>query len=193
MGSPDGLSSVLVEAVIDAFGDAPVERARQRWEKTSAKPWHAWLLAALVRQVRQQVWMVGVIEKHGLSRLNPAGEIPGLPGHRFRFHGMGCYFHFPSGEILDVDFWADGGLTITPYFFARRLWSLARPEMIEARVRTLLPSTELCMLATSRSNRPHACSFRSPGLNASKDSRRTPSLDRSRSWLSSTHRNTPSG
>lgn len=140
-------NAALVEAVLDAFSEAPIERAQQRRARSPVEPWHAWLLAALVRQLWRQAWMVKVIEEHGLRELGGRGEIPGLPGHHFWFHGMGCCFTLPYGEVLDVDFWDDDGLTIDPHFFARRLWSIAQPAVVEAHVRDLLPSEKLCVLA----------------------------------------------
>lgn len=63
------------------------------------------------------------------------------------FHGMGCVVTFPDGEVLDVDFWEAEGLTIDPWFFARRIASLASPGLVERRVQEMFPTSGLLVHA----------------------------------------------
>jgi hypothetical protein len=135
----------LVAAVAGAFaGHGPTH---------AGEPWYAWLLAALVRQLARQRWHVRFVEEHGLRDLDRDGsdegdgDVPGMPGYRFFFHGMGCAIKTSTNELIDVDDHGDGGLTIDPYFFVSRIESLHGPEVIERRLRQLMPSRELLVSA----------------------------------------------
>lgn len=90
--------AVLIEAVADAFTTPPADAAGTRNVGSPAEPWHAWMLAALVRQLWRQSWLVKVVEECGLRDGSAAGTIPGMPDHAFRFHGIGCCFSLPDGD-----------------------------------------------------------------------------------------------
>ncbi|KYF69670.1 DUF6896 domain-containing protein [Sorangium cellulosum] len=104
-------------------------------------PWHAWLLVALARQVDRQRWLVR-IQRALLLEDSGRGEVPGMPGWRFFFHGIGLCLTAPDGETIDVDDHGDGGRTIDPYFFARRILSLPLPALPEERLLAFLPTAD---------------------------------------------------
>ncbi|WP_437786607.1 HEAT repeat domain-containing protein [Sorangium sp. So ce1097] len=113
-------------------------------------PWHAWLLVVLARQVDRQRWLVRVQRMHlpeDTGEDTGEGEVPGMPGWRFCFHGDGLCLTAPDGEMIDVDDHGDGGLTIDPYFFAQRIRSLARPALPEERLRAFLPAADAMVAA----------------------------------------------
>ncbi|MGK4001789.1 hypothetical protein WMF31_04125 [Sorangium sp. So ce1036] len=109
-------------------------------------PWHAWLLVALARQVERQRWLMRVRHER-LDTDTFEGEVPGMPGWTFLFHGDGLCLTAPDGEAIDVDDHGDGGLTIDPYFFARRILSLPRPALPERRLRAFLPTADAMVAA----------------------------------------------
>ena len=135
-------ASLLISALEDALAGAPAARGFARWDRVVPEPWCAWLLVCLARQLPRQQWLVRVVEERLPDRDEEEGEVPGLPGWRYEFHGRGCLLA-REGEQLDVDFHGDGGLTIDPYFFAHRVLSLADPPLPEARLRALLPTADL--------------------------------------------------
>ncbi|WP_437984981.1 DUF6896 domain-containing protein [Sorangium sp. So ce117] len=104
---------VLV-AVRAALGAGPVTAG------PPPDPWHAWLLVALARQVDRQRWLVRV-QRERLSRASRRGDVPGMPGWKFYFHGIGLCLTAPDGETIDVDDHGDDGLTIDPWFFTQRM------------------------------------------------------------------------
>ncbi|WP_437738180.1 HEAT repeat domain-containing protein [Sorangium sp. So ce1335] len=113
-------------------------------------PWHAWLLVALARQVDRQRWHVRVQRMHlseDSGEDSDEGQVPGMPGWRFLFHGMGLCLTAPDGETIDVDDHGDGGLTIDPYFFAQRIRSLRHPALPEERLLAFLPTADAMAVA----------------------------------------------
>lgn len=141
-------ASALLAAIRDALAEAPSERARARWSIWEPAPWHAWLLVALARQVSRQRWLMRLWRGPlGAQPRGAEGDVPGMPGWRFDFHGRGLLLVAPDGENLDVDDHGDEGLTVDPYFFAWRLQSLPDPAWPERRVRTLLPGPDVVAAA----------------------------------------------
>ncbi|WP_437591616.1 DUF6896 domain-containing protein [Sorangium sp. So ce1000] len=111
-------------------------------------PWHAWLLVALARQVDRQRWLVRV-QRERLRQTSRRGDVPGMPGWTFFFHGIGLCLTAPDGETIDVDDHGDNGLTIDPFFFTQRILSLPHPALPERRLLAFLP-TEDAMVAAIR-------------------------------------------
>ena len=104
------------------------------------RPWLSWTLIALCRQRLRQDWLVQVAEKHLSGEEEDCGDVPGLAGWSFNFHGRGLCLAGPNNEILDVDFYAgdDGPQTIDPYFFIHRVLGLRDKPNVEARVASWL-------------------------------------------------------
>ncbi len=119
-------------------------------------PWSRWLLLALHRHEHRQAW-VGEIVRDRLSGSlddiaraggfahpegRQSGEVPGMPGWHFRFHGVGCCLTREGGEELDVDF-VDGGTDwIDPWFFQAYLESVADGPRAELGLLCLKPFEE---------------------------------------------------
>jgi len=133
---------LVPEGIVDALVGTPLAHGFARWEKRAPAPWQAWLLVCLARQLVRQQWVVRVLEERLPGVRRGSGEVPGMPGVRFSFHGKGCMLS-TEGEEIDVDFYGDGGCTIDPYFFAGRALHLATPPLPEARLRALLPEEDL--------------------------------------------------
>lgn len=126
-------------------------------------PWDMWTLIGLVRHQARQNWVRSVVRErlHGdpstLARagafahpkaLPQRGEVPGLPGWRYVFHGRGCCLeHKQSGEAIDVDFVDDTAEHFDTYFYVGYVASLRDPDVPEARLRTLFPDPELLVLS----------------------------------------------
>ncbi|MCP3101048.1 hypothetical protein LZ198_19415 [Myxococcus sp. K15C18031901] len=141
-----GIRALLSGQAVPAHGE----------DGASLRPEAAWLLVCLMRQLVRQRWLVRVLEERvlrcrfgegrdlvdGLEDDEDSGDVPGLAGWRFNFHGRGCCLKGP-GELVDVDAYGDAGATIDPYFFTARLFSLASPGFPEARLEALLPGREL--------------------------------------------------
>lgn len=111
------------------------------------RPFFAWLIVCLLRQLERQHWLVRVSNQYLAAADSLEGEVPTLPDWRFNFHGRGLCLYGPGGEALDVDFYDDNGFTIDPFFFAQRVHGLKEPEFPEARLRALVPTVELTALA----------------------------------------------
>ncbi|WP_441288378.1 DUF6896 domain-containing protein [Sorangium sp. KYC3313] len=109
-------------------------------------PWHAWLLVALARQVDRQRWLVRV-QRERLSHASRRGDVPGMPGWKFYFHGIGLCLTAPDGETIDVDDHGDNGLTIDPWFFTQRILSLPCPALPERRLLAYLPTADVMAAA----------------------------------------------
>ncbi|MFP2931563.1 DUF6896 domain-containing protein, partial [Pyxidicoccus sp. 3LG] len=105
---------------------------------------HGWLLLCLLRQVSRQRWVLRMLRERitGRGLDEDEGPVPGYAGWRYSYHGIGCCFEGP-GEIIDMDFHDEEGASIDAYFFARRIHSLAEPELPESRLRALLPGEAL--------------------------------------------------
>ncbi len=106
------------------------------------EPWSGWLLLALLRQLPRQRWVADLVP----TLREEEGEVPGHPGWRYAFHGIGCCVYCDH-ETVDVDFHGDHGLSIDPYFFAHRVLRLAEPGVPELRVRQALPNDGLLVAA----------------------------------------------
>ncbi|WP_437679052.1 hypothetical protein [Sorangium sp. So ce131] len=132
--------SPLLVAVRAALAAAPVASS------SPPDPWHAWLLVTLARQVDRQRWLVRVQHERLLPD-SDEGNVPGMPGWRFLFHGRGLCLTAPDGEAIDVDDHGDGGLTIDPYFFAHRILTMAHPRLPERRLRAFLPTADVMVAA----------------------------------------------
>ncbi len=123
-------------------------------------PWEAWALIGLARHHTRQVWVRTVVRDHlttdaaalalGGAFAHPGlghGPVPGLPGWKFRFHGIGCCLkNERTGELLDVDFHGTAE-HFNDYFYALYLRSLRNPALPEARLRALCPDEELITMA----------------------------------------------
>lgn len=134
---------LLQVAIHDAMFGPSLESGLGLWETHEPRPWLGWLLVCLLRQIPRQRWLLRVVRDHLPGVHSGEGEVPGLPGWRFAFHGQGCCLESHEGECIDVDFSNDHGLTIDPYFFTRRLFSLRHPPMPESRLLALLPTDPL--------------------------------------------------
>lgn len=106
------------------------------------QPWSGWLLVALLRHLPRQRWVAQLVP----TLREEEGEVPGHPGWRYEFHGIGCCFT-ADGETVDVDFHGDHGLSIDPFFFARRVLRLRPAGTPELRVREALPNDGLVATA----------------------------------------------
>jgi len=106
------------------------------------QPWVGWMLVALCRQRARQTWLLEVHERHLAHVDEPRGDVPGLDGWRYDYHGSGLCLAGPGGDVVDMDFHeGPPGQTIDPYFFAHRVRSLEQAHP-EARLRGLLPSSD---------------------------------------------------
>lgn len=111
------------------------------------EPWLGWLLVALCRQRTRQTWLVMVKDQRLGDIDDDSGDVPGLTGWRYQFHGMGLCLYGPDHEALDVDFHDAHGRTIDPYFFAHRVRGLAPAPEPEAELRRWLPTADLIVAA----------------------------------------------
>src|SRR5215217_7854351 len=137
--------SDLIQAIGALLSGAPASRV----DAPAFRPDSAWLLVCLMRQLVRQRWLVRVVEERLTPKRDAAddededsGEVPGLAGWSYEFHGRGCCLS-SADELLDVDFHGDEGATIDPYFFATRIFSLKAPGLPEARLAALLPGRDL--------------------------------------------------
>jgi len=109
------------------------------------QPWLGWLLVALCRQRARQTWLVKIRDEHLADVDEDQGDVPGLPGWTYDFHGSGLCLTGPGGQAIDMDF--DGhepaGSTIDPYFFAAGVRASPPTSFPEAQVRRFLPSSDL--------------------------------------------------
>ncbi|MCE9577248.1 MAG: hypothetical protein K8W52_29135 [Deltaproteobacteria bacterium] len=143
--SADDVATVTaaVEAAI-----AAVERALAGASPApSDTPWLSWLVVCLGRQRHRQRWHLEVQRTHLGGARRGRGEVPGLPGWRYRYHGIGLCLEGPDGEVLDVDFHDPEGDTLETWFFGRRIESLGPRFAPEARLRTWLPTNALLTAA----------------------------------------------
>ena len=131
------LLDTLLAAVCDGLSGGPAELAGHRWTRDLPRPWLGWILVALMRQVPRQRWVVRVLADHLPGVMTGEGDVPGLRGWSYRFHGIGCCLVGPS-ETIDVGFYGDGGLTVDTFFFAHRVLDLKSAALPEARLRELL-------------------------------------------------------
>jgi len=115
--------------------------------RSAASPWHGWLTVALMRQQARQAWHRRVVQSlsvnddgdDGDDGEREAGDVPGLPGWRFDFHGTGCCLIGPDGEIVDVDHHDTAATIIDPWFFATRIKSIRTRDLPERRLWRWLP------------------------------------------------------
>lgn len=108
----------------------------------SEQPWVGWLLVALCRQRARQSWLLEVHERYLADVDEQVGDVPGLEGWRYDFHGTGLCLTGPDGDLVDMDFDHEpAAATIDPYFFAGRVltYQSGHPE---TRLRALLPSSD---------------------------------------------------
>ncbi len=112
-------------------------------------PWARRVIVALHTHTVRQRWVAKVlreqihadplaIAKGGHPGI-PAGQVPGLPGWRFYFHGIGCCLTHENGTVLDVDFDEHGADGIDPYFYTKYLDSLPNATGVEASLRRPKP------------------------------------------------------
>jgi len=111
------------------------------------EPWLGWLLLCLCRQRARQSWLVDVHHQHLSDVDRMHGDVPGLPGWRYHYHGMGLCLSGPNAEALDMDFHDEQGSFIDPYFFATRVHGLSQPPLPEARLRRWLPDQDVTVAA----------------------------------------------
>lgn len=124
----------------------------------STDPWMRHALLGLFRHRRRHLWVAGVlrdqmgVDLDALARggalahprhIPPKGDLPGLHGWQYYFHGRGCAFECRrTGEHLDVDFYDGSGEDFEPCFYTNYLRSLRTPERPEARLIDLHPSVD---------------------------------------------------
>ena len=89
-------------------------------------PWFAWMTIALLRQHERQIWHQKTVNEHLKNTTTQEGDVPGMPGWKYFFHGIGCCLKSPSGEMIDVDAHELGPGIIDPWFFAWRVESLCK-------------------------------------------------------------------
>lgn len=106
------------------------------------RPWLGWLLVALMRQRARQGWHRFILETRLRAAEDEEGDVPGLPGWRYWFHGIGCCLTGPDGELVDVDRRDDEAAVIDPWFFARRVESI-RARSPEAELWRWMPDAGL--------------------------------------------------
>jgi hypothetical protein len=141
------IAQTLLAAIGDALRGAGADVGEERWKTNALCPWLGWTTVALMRQVPRQQWVVD-LAKNRLADQGDSGQVPGLPGWSFEFHGIGCWVGGPE-EAIDVDFYGDGGLTIDTFFYANRILGLKRPALPETRLRALLPTANAMKQAIS--------------------------------------------
>ncbi len=94
----------------------------------SVDPWLGWLLLCLCRQRARQTWLLQVhrIQLKGAAQDRP-GDVPGLAGWRYDYHGGALCLLGPDGESVEVQItswsvstgWREqDGATIDQGFFA---------------------------------------------------------------------------
>lgn len=110
-------------------------------------PWLGWCLVALCRQRARQAWLMLVRAQRLAGVQRGAGEVPGLAGWTYAFHGVGLLLTGPDGEELDVNFHDAAGGAVDPWFFARRVHSLDPAPAAEARLLRFLPTDDLLVEA----------------------------------------------
>jgi hypothetical protein len=112
-------------------------------------PWLGWLTVALLRHRVRQRWHRAVVDTLPEDDYydDEHRQVPGLPGWRYHFHGIGCCLTGPDGEILDVDRRDDDAAVIDPWFFAMRMKSLRASGPVEERVWRWLPTEGLIVAA----------------------------------------------
>jgi hypothetical protein len=111
-------------------------------------PWLGWLTVALLGQRVRQRWhrrVVDALPEDASS--DEDGEVPGLPGWTFHFHGIGCCLTGPDGEVVDVDRRDEHAAVIDPWFFATRVKSLCERGFVERSLWRWLPSHGLVVCA----------------------------------------------
>ncbi len=108
-----------------------------------AEPWLAWLLICLCRQRTRQTWLMTVSREHLSGVDQQQGQVPGLTGWSYLYHGIGLCLSGPGGEELDMNFHDEQGAVIDPYFFAHRVMDLEPSPLPEARLRRWLPGAKV--------------------------------------------------
>lgn len=109
-------------------------QARSHVPAGPPSPWLGWLAVCLCRQRVRQQWLVRVARERLSDARDGEGDVPGLAGWRYSFHGQGLCLIGPGNESLDYDFHDDEGRTIDPYFFAWRVAGLDPAPLPEARL-----------------------------------------------------------
>ena len=119
-----------------------------------ASPWHGWLTLVLMRQRSRQAWHRQVVQSlrdvdaDADDDEDPdEGAVPGMPGWRFAFHGMGCCLAGPDGEVIDVDHHDEAAAIIDPWFFAWRIASIRTRDLPERRLWRWLPGASVLVVA----------------------------------------------
>ncbi len=115
--------------------------------RSASSPWLGWLTVVLMRQQARQAWHRRVVQSLSVDSVDDdgdedeagAGDVPGLPGWRFDFHGSGCCLVGPDGEVVDVDHHDEAAAIIDPWFFATRVASIRTRDLPERRLWRWLP------------------------------------------------------
>ncbi|HXT99363.1 MAG TPA: hypothetical protein VN903_00125 [Polyangia bacterium] len=103
-------------------------------------PWLGWLAVALLRHRVRQRWHRDVVAKLPADGGDDEDrDVPGMPGWKYYFHGIGCCLTGPDGEILDVDSRDEHAAVIDPWFFTRRMKSLRQSGVVERSLWRWLP------------------------------------------------------
>ncbi|WP_394821422.1 DUF6896 domain-containing protein [Pendulispora albinea] len=120
-----------------------------RGPRTSPAPWFAWLTVALLRQRARQAWHRYIVDTHlrGQEQDEESGDVPGLPGWTYNFHGSGCCLIGPDGEAIDVDRHDSEARVIDPYFFARRIRTVRSIALPEIRLWRWMPTDAMIVAA----------------------------------------------
>lgn len=109
----------------------------------AGRPWLGWLLVCLCRQQALQRWLFELHSKRPRNRDGQSGEVPGLVGWTYHYHGGDLLLEGPGNELLNVDFRGNDALSIDPYFFAERVCALDVVPAPEEQLRRWLWSPEL--------------------------------------------------
>jgi hypothetical protein len=137
----------MLEDLTDAI-DAALDG---RSEAGNVPPWLGWLAIALLRQRERQAWHRYIVKTRlpEVRRAEDSGDVPGLPGWSYRFHGIGCCLTGPDGECIDVDVRDAEARIIDPYFFAWRVRSVCARALPEVRLWRWMLDQELLVAALS--------------------------------------------
>lgn len=107
-----------------AFLEMITEDCTKDFVERPLPPWLVWMTVVLLRQHERQIWHQKIVNEHLKKATTQSGDVPGMSGWMYFFHGIGCCLTSPSGETIDVDAHELGSGIIDPWFFASRIESL---------------------------------------------------------------------
>ena len=56
------------------------------------------------------------------QQMKPTGSVDEANLYRYYFHGIGCAFHFPDGDVIDWDWGLDGRIDGFDFWRLSRFW-----------------------------------------------------------------------